>query len=316
MVSYNTREMTLACLGTVAASDVFSELEVIVVDNASTDGSPDAIAEAAPWAQLIRSERNLGFAGANNLAAERATGRRLLLLNPDTLVPEPAIGRLLRFADDHPGCRLWGGRTTFADGRANPSSCWRMPTPWSVFCSATGLASIFRGSRRFNPESLGVLPEHGDLPADIISGCWLLIDTELWRELRGFDPAFFMYGEDADLCLRAARLGATPRVCCEAQIVHFGGQSERVLADKLVRLYTARRLLYARFWAAHWQWWADLGPKLNVLRRIGAARIARLLGRRGKRSEPSVFADVWRRRTQWTTPGIETQPQQQQGAAA
>lgn len=211
-----------------------------------------------------------------------------------------AIDELLAFADRTPGAGIWGGRTRFGDGSPNPTSCWRRPTPWSVFCSASGLAGVFKGSRLLNPESLGVLPDGAELPVDVVTGCLLLIDRALWERLEGFDPAFFMYGEDADLCLRARTLGARPMVTARADIVHYGGQSERVLADKLVRLYRARRQLYARYWPRYWQWWADLGPRLNVMRSYAYARFRRLTsgGKLGR--DPSEFARVLSRKREWT----------------
>ena len=300
VISFNTRDMTLDCLRTIAAGAEHTTHETIVVDNASSDGSAEAIAREFPDAQLIASKGNLGFARANNLAATHATAERLLLLNPDTLVDTGAIDELLAFADRNPKAGIWGGRTSFGDGSANPTSCWRKPTPWSVFCSASGLAGLFKGSRLLNPESVGVLPDGTELPVDVVTGCWLMIDRELWEKLGGFDPAFYMYGEDADLCLRASALGACPMVTAKADIVHYGGQSDTVRLDKIVRLYTARRQLYARHWGKSWQWWADIGPMMNVLRRRAVAWLRGLLDRGKPGKDPRTFDEVWARRKEWT----------------
>ena len=131
VVSYNTREMTLACLQSISEQTQLPH-EVIVIDNRSDDGSADAIAAAFPDHRLIRAERNLGFAAANNLAAREARGDFLLLLNPDTLVLRGALDRLVAFARKRPEARIWGGRTLYADGRLNPGSCWGRITPWSL----------------------------------------------------------------------------------------------------------------------------------------------------------------------------------------
>lgn len=300
VISYNTKEMTLACLRTIREGASATSHEVIVVDNASSDGSAEAIEREFPDYRVIASKENLGFARANNLAATHATAERLLLLNPDTLVDPGAIEALVGFADRTPDAGIWGGRTRFGDGSPNPTSCWRRPTPWSVFCSATTLAGLFKGSRLFNPESVGVLPDGAELPVDVVTGCWLLIDRRLWEELEGFDPAFFMYGEDADLCLRARARGAQPMVTASADIVHYGGQSDTVRPDKIVRLYTARRQLYARHWGKGWQWWADIGPMMNVLRRRAVARLRGMLGKGKPGKEPRTFDEVWARRKEWT----------------
>lgn len=313
VISFNTRDMTLDCLRTIAAGAERTAHEVIVVDNASGDGSAEAIASAFPQYHLIASPDNLGFAAANNLAAKHTMAERLLLLNPDTLVDAGAIDRLVAFADRHPAAGIWGGRTRFADGSPNPTSCWQRPTPWSVFCSAFALAGLFKGSRLFNPESVGVLPDGAELPVDVVTGCWLLIDRALWEKLGGFDPAFFMYGEDADLCLRARALGARPMVSAAAEIVHHGGQSDRVRADKIVRLYTARRQLYQRHWGKTWQWWADIGPMINVQRRRLVARLRRKFGKGKAANNPGVFDQVWSQRAIWVRPAVADRKRASQG---
>ncbi|GIW73579.1 MAG: hypothetical protein KatS3mg103_0101 [Phycisphaerales bacterium] len=302
VVSFNTtRQMTLECLETIQKGAERSSHEVIVVDNASTDGSAQAIAERFPHYRLIASDQNLGFARANNLAAEHAQGQRLLLLNPDTLVDPGAIDALLDFADAHPKAGIWGGKTRFADGTPNPTSCWQRPTPWSVFCSATGLAGLFPGSRLFNPR----VPRrparpgrarrghrHRLLPADrsaVVAASGRLRPGVL-HVRRGRRPVPPRPGDGgtADGHPPGPRSSTT------------GGQSDRVRPDKIVRLYTARRQLYARHWPGHWQWWADLGPMMNVyLRRIGS-RALLLLGATKAGRTPDVFDKVWTRRNEWT----------------
>ena len=153
VVSYNTREMTLACLRSLAAETRVPH-EVIVLDNASRDGSAAAIAEAFPGLRLIASAENHGFALGNNLAAREARGRYLLLLNPDTLVLDGAVDRLVAFAGRTPEAGIWGGRTLFADGSLNPMSVFGDQTLWSLFCRASGLALAFRGSRALQPRGL------------------------------------------------------------------------------------------------------------------------------------------------------------------
>jgi hypothetical protein len=193
--------------------------------------------------RLIGSSQNLGFAAANNRAADIANGDYLLLLNPDTIVLNGAIDSLFAFAKKYPSSGIWGGRTLFKDGSLNPSSCWGRQTVWSLFCQAVGLSVVFKHTRMFNPEGMGEWNREGVREVDIVSGCFLMIRRELWTALGGFREEFFMYGEEADLCLRAHSLGARPLVTSEATIIHYGGASERVLAEKLVRLLKAKALL-------------------------------------------------------------------------
>ena len=137
VVSYNTRAMTLDCLASLR-DETRADFETIVVDNASTDGSAEAIAAAFPEMVLLAETANHGFAGANNLAARRARGEYLLLLNPDTLVLDGAVDRLLAFARARPEAGIWGGRTLYGDRSLNPASCWGRMTLWNLFCRACG----------------------------------------------------------------------------------------------------------------------------------------------------------------------------------
>jgi GT2 family glycosyltransferase len=305
IISHNTRELTLACLRSVFEQTRGVSFEVIVVDNASADGSAAAIADEFPQMKLIRSATNLGFARANNLAAKRAEGRYLLLLNSDTEALEGAIEALVNFADRHPQAGIVGGRTFFADGCLNPTSCWRQPSLWSLLCLGTGLTSVFRRSRLFDPESYGRWGRDTARRVDIVSGCCLLIRRELWESLGGFDERFFMYAEDADLCLRAGELGYDCMICPEARLIHHGGRSERVREEKLVRLLTARTQLIRKHWPAHKAW---IGTQL--IRTWAATRMAALglgsLCRACSRESYDTWRDVWRRRREWSVAPVRT----------
>ncbi|MDH5453308.1 MAG: glycosyltransferase family 2 protein, partial [Paracoccaceae bacterium] len=174
VVSYNTRELTLAALRTLFAQTRDTAMKVVVFDNASDDGSADAIAAEFTNVQLIRSSENLGFARANNLVAEKADTEWLLLLNPDTEVHAGAVDRLVAFAQAHPKAGIYGGRTVFPDGSLNMASCWMRITPWSTVCSAFGLSAIFPNSAIFNPEAIGGWQRDTVRDVDIVVGCFFL----------------------------------------------------------------------------------------------------------------------------------------------
>jgi GT2 family glycosyltransferase len=299
VISYNTRELTLACLKSIYAQTKEIKFEVIVVDNASNDGSVEAIAEKFPQVKLIAKTHNFGFAAANNIAADEARGDYLLLLNPDTVILHGAIQKLLYFAWKNLDAGIWGGRTLFGDGTLNRNSCWRRPTLWSTLCRGIGLSSIFRGTRWFDSETYGSWKRDSVREVDIVTGCFFLISARLWRELRGFDPAFFMYAEEADLCLRARKLGYRPMITPEATIIHHGGSSERAKGDKLVRQFRAKIQLFDRHWsrpsakfaaAMMWFWvatraagWALLARKDNPKHQI----------------QRQAWTEVFRRRHEW-----------------
>jgi N-acetylglucosaminyl-diphospho-decaprenol L-rhamnosyltransferase len=222
IVSYNTKDMTLACIESVRKFAGRTEQEIIVVDNASIDGSADAIEKNFPDIRLLRSTVNLGFAGANNLAAQHASAPFILLLNPDTLVLDNGIERLLSFAQLHPEAGIWGGRTFFADMSLNPSSIWRFMSLWSLFSQAIGFSKIFNKNSIWSSESYGGWARDSIRDVDIVTGCFFLIERTLWEKLGGFDLQFFMYAEEADLCFRARKLGARALFTPDATIIHYG----------------------------------------------------------------------------------------------
>ena len=209
VISYNTKAMTLDCLRSIAAETSVPH-EVIVLDNASPDGSAAAIAAALPSTRLIASPENHGFAKGNNIAAGHARGEYLLLLNPDTLVLDGAIDKLVAFARRTPAAGIWGGRTLNADLSLNPMSVFGDQTLWSLFCRATGLTVAFRNSPLFNSEHYGGWARDSERAVQVVQGSFLLIPRRLWDELGGFDLSFVMYGEEADLCRRARARGASP----------------------------------------------------------------------------------------------------------
>ena len=300
VVSYNTRDLTIACLSSIVRETKHVSYEIIVVDNASTDGSREAIADHPAKPNLIALGENIGFARANNLAARAAKGDLILLLNPDTEVRGGAIDKIAGFAARRPQSMLWGGRTIFPDGTLNPSSAWAKMTLWRLFCRASGLTGLFPDSAVTNGEAYGGWKRDSERAVDIVSGCFLLIDRELWTRLGGFDPLFFMYGEDADLCLRARLLGARPRVTPEATIVHYGGASERVREDKLVKLLAGKAMLIAR----HFPTVAvPVGLALQALWPLSRAAATLCLARWRKSHESleaaRIWLAVWKRREEW-----------------
>ncbi|OSJ19126.1 hypothetical protein BST63_03915 [Bradyrhizobium canariense] len=300
IVSYNTRIMTLECIRSVLAQTTAVLYEVIVIDNASTDGSPEAIRANFPQVELITSQENLGFACANNIAAMRARGRRFLLLNPDTLILNHAIDRLHEFADENPRLGIWGGRTVLSDGRLNPGSCWGDATLWSIFCWATGLIYLKRSSAVFNPEGYGSWKRDSIRAVDIVTGCFLLIDRELWEQLDGFDPEFFMYGEEADLCRRARKLGACPTITPAATIIHYGQSSEPDHAEQRIKVLAGRiTLLRHHHSAATIVAGRTLYMMLPLLRLLAYGTAGLVSGRNDFREKAQGWRYVWQHRQRW-----------------
>lgn len=296
VVSYNTVDLTLTALRSLFDTTRETRFRCVVFDNASTDGSAEAIAREFKQVELVASDENLGFAKANNVVVAKAPSEWILLLNPDTEVYDGAVDALMRFAQNHPEAGIYGGRTVFPDGSLNIASCWNRITLWSAFCSAVGLRAVFPKSNLFNPEAIGGWDRDSVRQVDIVVGCFLLIRRELWEDLGGFNLKYFMYGEESDLCLRAARLGYRPMITPEAEIMHIVGASSGKLASKVVMVAKARSTLIRDHWPASLVPFGLFLMWLWAALRFGASRPLKWLG---KKAAAEKWAEVWADRRDW-----------------
>ena len=296
IVSYNTREWLRTCLASVQAQTSVDH-EVVVVDNGSGDGSPELVRQEFPAMRLDVSDENLGFAAGVNRGAQGAKGRYLLLLNPDTEIHDRAVDRLVAFADRHRGAGIYGGRTLTPQGDVDYRSCFGLLTPWTLTCFGLGLSTLFPRTA-LDPESLGSWQRDTVREVGMVSGGLMLVDRSLWERLGGFDEAFFMYGEDADLCARGRVLGARPLVTPDAVITHAVGASTAQRADKAVLVMRGKAAFVRR----------HLGP---VGRRYGLAMLHLGAAVRAALARVSSLETAWpqvfRRRREWL-PGYPTSP--------
>lgn len=293
IVSYNTRELTLAAVRTLLENSPGLAMRVVIFDNASHDGSAEAVAAAFPQVEVIANPANIGFAAANNRVAATAETPFVCLLNPDTETHPGAIRALVDFAKAHPQAGIVGGRTVFRDGSLNPASCWRMMTPWSLFSSAIGLARLLPDSDLFNHEAIGGWRRDTVREVDIVVGCLMLMPTELWRRLGGFDERFFMYGEDADICLRARSLGYRPMITPDAVIMHLVGASTKRHADKVCAVMQAKSTLIRRHWPRKLVWLGITQLWLWGFVRGVAAKF------HPDRQQRDRLGQIWRERKRW-----------------
>lgn len=225
IVSWNVKELLRNCLRSLSENAGDVRYETIVVDNASRDGSPEMIRSEFPWVKLVEPGANLGFGRANNLAYEHSRGRWVLLLNPDTVVLQRAIEKIVRFADVHPEAGAVGGRTLKADLTLERSCCWGSPGLWPLVCKSVGLHLIFRRSELFNREAMDWWPRNTVREVDVITGCFFMLRRDVYEKTGGFDPRFFMYAEEVDLCWRIRKLGWKLMFTPEAEIIHLVGAS-------------------------------------------------------------------------------------------
>ncbi|HET6532835.1 MAG TPA: glycosyltransferase family 2 protein [Actinoplanes sp.] len=294
VVSYNTREHTLRCLRDLLADEPASAvLDVIVVDNASGDGSADAIAAEFPAVRLLRLEQNVGWGRAVNRAAELSRSDYLLLLNPDTRPVGDVVGRLVAFARNHPGHGIYTGRTLTTDGHDDGHACLGLPTMWSLACFATGLSTAWKRNRWTNPERLPDYDRRSVREVPAVSGCLMLVERALFHALEGFDPRYFLYSEDVDLSLRARQLGARPIAYPEAAIVHIGGASSTSDGQR-IRILRGKMTYVRRHWKPGRAALAGLLLRAGVLLRCAGATV---LG--AGRSRGVGWRTVWRERRSW-----------------
>lgn len=300
VVSYNTRELTRKAVASLLSQDPAPE--VVVVDNASSDGSAEALTAAWPSLRVLPQTRNLGFARAVNLVANATQSRWILLLNPDARLEEGALSVLLDLAETRPGHGVYGGRTVSEDGALNPLSCSARQTPWSTFCTAIGLSHLFPGSSVFNAEGMGGWPRDTIREVDIIAGCFALIDRRVWSDLGGFDARFWMYGEDADFCLRSRALtGKRPLFTPDAVAQHVGRASEDDAISFHMSLARGKIAVARSHWPGSRQWmirpfwriWAGVRALAEGARRVIAISHTR-------RKQPHrLWRELWRRRAEW-----------------
>ncbi|GAB3814736.1 glycosyltransferase family 2 protein [Micromonospora zhanjiangensis] len=294
IVTYNTRDLVLGCLRALLAGrtpDV--RFDVTVIDNASRDGSADAVAAAFPEVRLIRLADNVGWGRAVNRAAVATTGEHLLLLNPDTTPAGDLVSELVRFARRHPGHGIYTGRTLRSDGSDDSWSCWGLPSLWSCFGFATGLSTALRRYGWANPEGLPDYDRRSVRVVPAVSGCLMLIERDLFYRLEGFDPRLFLYSDDIDLCTRAARFGARPVLDPAATVVHVGGASSDPDGQR-AKILRGKVTYLRRHWSPAK---ARLGVGLLVAG-VGLRALGRLLLGRD-RSRGIDWPAVWRARSVW-----------------
>ena len=248
--SYNTRDLLEQALRTVAEASGDIGVEVIVIDNNSHDGSADMVAEKFPEVELIRTERNLGFGGANNVAFEHVQGRYVLLLNSDTIVRPDTLRTLVAFMDEHPEAGAAGCRILDPDGTLQLDCRRSFPTPAAAFYKLTGLSRMFPDSRHFARYNLTYLDPDEVNEVDALSGSCMMVRRQVLEEVGGFDEAYFMYGEDLDWAYRMRQLGW--KIVYNGQVIvlhHKGASSRQRDRQSILAFHEAMELFFRKHYA-------------------------------------------------------------------
>lgn len=285
VVSYNTRDLLLNCLRAFqACADV--PAEAVVVDNASTDHSAEAVAREFPDVKLIRQPVNIGFGRANNAGLQIAEGRFILLLNPDVTVMPGCVGRLADLLLVRPDIGAVGPRIQRPDGSLDHAGRRGFPSPATSMFYFTGLSKLFPESRRFNRYTMGHLPATDTHEIDAGTAACLLVRRSAVDRVGFFDPDYFMYGEDLDLCYRLKTGGWKIFYLPAARAIHLKGQATRQETGRMLRefhsaMWTFHHKHYAAdlpafvnglVWASIWGRWALKAGRANL---AGDPRVSR-----------------------------------------
>ncbi len=284
IVNWNTRDLLERCLTTAQANAGALSLELVVVDNASSDDSVAMTRARFPGARLIANTANVGFARANNQGAAEAHGRYLLLLNSDAFLQPGALEALVQVADAQPRAGLVGAHLRNADGTFQASHT-PFPSLGREFLILSGLGRLAYG--RYFP-SRGPDEARGPQSVDYVEGACLLVRPEAYAAVGGLDEGYFMYAEEVDLCYALRRAGWQVWYHPQARVTHLGGASSRNRRpEREGDLYTSR----VRFFRKHYGAGAAEALKaliyvFTALKIIGHTLLRRLSG--GRLGRPVV----------------------------
>ncbi len=244
VVNYNVRDFLETALDSVQVASAGMEVEVIVVDNDSADGSTAMVRDRFPSVTLIENKENVGFSRANNQAIRIARGQYILLLNPDTIVQEDTFRTMINFFEEHPDAGAVGCKILNPDGSFAPESRRSFPTPAVAISRILGLSRLFPKSERFGRYNMTYKPIDEVTEVDALSGSCMMLRGSAIRPDLLFDEQFFMYGEDLDLCYRIQQAGWKLYYTPATQIIHYKGESTKKGDLRYVRLFYGAMLRF------------------------------------------------------------------------
>lgn len=308
IVSYNTRELLRACLQSLQSRQAEGEaaLEIVVADNGSVDGSVEMLRNEFPKVRLIETGGNLGYGRANNLALAGAQGRFVFVLNSDTEVEPGALGTMRDFLDANAHCGAVGARLILPDG-STQSSCAEDPSLRSVLWEQTYLYKLLPGNKLTGGYAMTYWDYSDRRPVEQVCGACLMARRGLFQAVGGFDPHYFMYFEDTDLCVRLRATGAQIWFLPDAAIRHKLGGSSR--GDWRARALMIASYNKSRFYFFTRTQGRGRGRLLKGIVLLGAGlRLAAwgalaLAGRAGAWEQARLFRVVWQQTWAMTPEG-------------
>ncbi len=256
IVSWNVRELLAKCLQSIQLQTAGPEsgeraahepptAEMIVVDNASTDGTVEMLRALYPRVCVIENTENTGFTRANNIALAMAQGRYLFLLNPDTELEHGAVTALFEYMEAHSRVGMSGPRLFYGDG-SSQSSRRRFPTLATAFCESTKLQQWFPHNRVLTRYYMLDTPDDAIQPVDWLNGAAMFVRREVYEQVGGLDETFFMYSEELDWCHRIRRAGWQIVYLPTATVTHFEGKSSGQVAAARDIYFHSSKIRYFR----------------------------------------------------------------------
>jgi GT2 family glycosyltransferase len=273
IVSWNTRDLLACCLRSLYDFPLSDKFEIWVVDNNSSDHSVEMIKDQFPQVKIIENKQNQGFAHGNNQAIRRSSGKYVMLLNPDTEVKPGALDVLVNFLEEEPQAAAAGAKLVSPDGGLQSSCHPELTLPremWRLFHLDTLHRYGTYNMHKWDPK----MPRQ----VDVLQGAALVLRSEALKQVGLLDEDYFMYTEEVDLCFRLRKAGWRLYWIPEAEVLHYGGQSTKLVAEKMfLALYESR----LKFFRKHYGSTAARGYKLVLtaaaLARLGFSPFSRLV---------------------------------------
>lgn len=229
IVNFNTYTFLNDCIQSIKKSGYENtSLEIIVIDNNSSDKSVHLIQKNHPNIHLISNDRNLGFAAANNIGIQKSHGEYILLLNPDTILSSNTLSIMTTYLDNHQDTGVATCRVELPDGRIDDGCHRGFPTPWNAFCHFIGLGKLFPSSQLFNGYHLGYKKIDKVHEIDSCVGAFMMIRKVAGKDIGWFDEDYFWYGEDIDFCFRVKKSGWKVMFVPNTKISHHKGVSSGI----------------------------------------------------------------------------------------
>jgi GT2 family glycosyltransferase len=290
VVAWNVKDHVVACLRAIFSDTSRPDLEVILVDNASSDGTVDAVAVRFPHVRIIANAENVGFPRANNQALAQARGRYILYLNPDTEVAAGTLQRCVRELDAHPDIGVVGCRLEHPDGRIQYEGARNTYHFRHLVYELLYLHMLLARSPTFGDHLIGAWDHRTSRDVEAVSGAFLMTRRALAVELGGLPQDVFMYHEDLSFCLRVLRAGHRLRYLADVVTVHHCGESSRRSSARFGLLEVESKLRYIEEAdGAAWAVAARAVLALRSLLRLAVCAVTAAAPQRWKERYPRVF---------------------------